>query len=188
MRLSNIAFSLLSATTLIHCGNSCAALTVETFESFSTGTILTNQIPGLEISAPPTGVSEIRTASNPVVPGEPQGLAHIPYLVEPNYLVIDFLPGANQAGAIVDFGTIGSGVAVTAFDGAGATGNILGTQSTTTETFIGVVAAGIRSIRFENLGGASYLIDNLTYELVPEPSSLILLSLGLLATTCPRRK
>ena len=56
-----------------------------------------------------------------------------------------------------------NGVQLTAYDGPDGTGNVLGTASTTTESFIAVRAPNIRSAIFESLGGATYLIDNLTY-------------------------
>lgn len=140
------------------------ALTVETFESFAVETVLTTQIPGLIISAD-DGMPTIKQASLPVVPGEPHGLAHIPYFSKPDRLQIDFEPSSSTAGAIVDFGGIGSGVRMTAYSGPNGTGITLGTVITQSEGFIGIDAPGIRSVRFETLPGATYLIDNLTYKL-----------------------
>ncbi|MEX2317418.1 MAG: PEP-CTERM sorting domain-containing protein [Pirellulales bacterium] len=157
-----------------------AAATVQTFESFPENTVLTTQIPGLTISAP-GGTPLIREASTPLVPGEPKGLAHIPYDDFPAFLNIDFAPGTNTVGALIDFGVVGSGVGLTAYAGPGQTGGVLGTTSTTTESFLSLSAAGIRSARFETLSAnASYLIDNLTYELVPEPATIGGLCLGML--------
>ena len=51
---------------------------------------------------------------------------------------------------------------------------------------------GIASIRFENLGGVTYLIDNLTYDYtaaVPEPTTLAIWSaLGALGMIAARRR
>jgi hypothetical protein len=157
-----------------------AAVTVETFESFPENTVLTTQISGLTISAP-GGQPLIREASSPLVPGQPNGLAHFPYTDFPAYLNIDFAPGTSTIGGLIDFGVVGSGVGLTAYSGLGQTGSILGTTSTTTQTFISLTAAGIRSARFETLStDATYLLDNLTYELVPEPASIGGLCLGVI--------
>ncbi len=136
---------------------------VETFEGFPVGTVLTTQIPGLTISAS-TGTATVQTASSPVVPGEPQGLAHLPYFDYPDYLIIDFSPMVSFVGAIVDFGQVDSGVMLTVYDGPGGTGNLLGSMATTDEVFISVGGVTIASARFETLGEDTYLIDNLTYD------------------------
>ena len=92
------------------------------------------------------------------------GLAHIPYLDQPDYLIIDFSPMVSFVGAIVDFGMIDSGVMLTAYDGPGGTGNLLGSMATIDEVFISVSDVMIASARFETLGSDdTYLIDNLTY-------------------------
>jgi len=141
-----------------------AEVIVETFEGFPAETVLTTQIPGLTIAAPPSGTPTVLVATSPTVPGEPNGLAHIPYFDYPDYLLIDFYPTVDTVGAIIDFGAPGEGVRLTAYDGPGATGNVLGTAETITEIFISVEAGGIVSARFETLGLATYLIDNLTYQ------------------------
>jgi hypothetical protein len=141
-----------------------SALTVETFESFREDTVLSTQIPGLSISAD-DGTPTVVDADNPVIPGESLGLAHLPYFNEPDILQINFEPSTSTAGAFIDFGNVGSGIRITAYSGPNATGDVLGTSQTQTESFIGVTAPGIRSVRFENVGGATYLIDNLTYRI-----------------------
>ncbi len=141
---------------------------VETFEGFSDGQPLTTEIAGLVISAPsaPSGTPTVVLASEPEVPGEPMGLAHLPYFDPPDYLVIDFSPSTSTAGAVIDLGFIGNGVKITAYDDWGATGAVLGSATTTIDGgYISVTQPGIKSVRFETIGLVTYLIDNLTYDL-----------------------
>jgi hypothetical protein len=135
------------------------------------------------------GNANISTASSPVVPGQPQGIYNdAPGVFSNGFefpLVFDFNTVGGSIGAIVDFGVVGAGLMITAFDGPGGTGNNLGSAMTTTEVFIGVTASGIRSAIFQNINQASpasWLLDNLTYDTsssVPEPTTLLLLGLGL---------
>lgn len=170
---------------------------VETFESFASGTIITNQLPGLLVTAGNGGNAKIATASNPVVPGEPQGIYNdAPGVFSTGFefpLIFDFVDTGLSIGAIVDFGVVGDGLKLTAYDGVGGTGNVLGTATTLSEVFIGINVPGIKSAVFEKIGpnSPSWLLDNLTYEVssttVPEPGSLVLLGSGVLALARRRR-
>lgn len=176
-------------------GTANAALIVETFESYGTGTIITNQLIGLTVSAADGGAASIATATTPVVPGEAQGIYNNLGETFTSALIFDFLIAGSSIGAIVDFGDIGSGLQIVAYDGAGGTGNILGTASTLTETFIGVNAAGIQSAVFSQAGqsNATWLLDNLTYDTdqgtaVPAPATLVLFGLALTGLGWSRRR
>ncbi len=153
------------------------------------GTIVTDQYAGLGVvfstlSGPgPTLV----TASGPIFPGDPQGLFDGEGFTNP--LIVDFIGTATTAGAFIDFGNIGSGIMIEAFDGAGGTGSSLGSASTVTESFISVDAAGIKSVMFSQFGagGATYLIDHFTFEVVPAPGTLALLGVAGLVSRRRRR-
>ena len=56
---------------------------------------------------------------------------------------------------------------IEAFDGPGATGNLLASASTTEEEFLGVAASGIKSVRFMKVPGdeRSFCIDHFTFVL-----------------------
>ena len=163
-----------------------ASADVLTFDDLNLpdGTEVTDQYAGLGVifSAPPGGATRVLTASNPIFPDEPQGL----YNDDPEGgggrgftapIIADFLAEVSTAGAWIDFGRVGDGIRIEAFDGPGGTGSLLGMDNTVTETFIGVDAPGIRSVVFSQTGdGATYLIDNFTF--VPEPASLALLAVG----------
>ena len=188
------AFIVLSAPAAVQ-----AVVIVETFESFASGTIITNQLTGLTVTALNGGNANIATASSPVVPGQPQGIYNDwPGVFSSGFefpLVFDFNTAGSSIGAIVDFGAIGAGLIITAYDGPGGTGNILGSATTTTEIFIGVAANGIRSAIFQNVNPASpasWLLDNLTYDTsaarVPEPTTLLLLGLGLAGLGFARKR
>jgi len=91
-----VLMKMIAVLGLVLIATSCAATqVVETFESYTHGTVLTDQIPGLLISAPPSGTPMVREASEPTIPGEPMGLAHIPYEDFPDYLLIDFNPSVT---------------------------------------------------------------------------------------------
>ncbi|MFT5283862.1 MAG: hypothetical protein ACI8TQ_000012 [Planctomycetota bacterium] len=139
-------------------------LTVETFESFADNTVISNQLAGLTISAG-SGIPTVVTATFPVVPGEPKGLAHIPFLDPPDLLLLDFTTTSRTVGVILDFGGFSEGVTLTAFDQPGGMGNILGQVTAFEEVFISIDACGIKSAVFQTNPSATYLIDNLTYEL-----------------------
>jgi hypothetical protein len=177
-----------------------AALIVETFESFADGQTITNQLTGLMVTAANSGNAKIATASAPVVPGEPLGIyndAAGQFSTGFEFpLIFDFTGVGSSIGAIVDFGVVGAGLTLIAYDGAGGTGNVLGTASTTTEQFIGVNAAGIQSAVFQQTNpqvAASWLLDNLTYNTgpsvsVPVPGTIVLLGLGLAGFTAGRNR
>jgi len=125
------------------------------------GTVVTNQYPGVTFSAPGANTTQVVTATFPLFPNEPQGLYNDPGFVEP--IIVDFAANQSAAGAFIDFGGPGDGIKIEAFDGPGGTGNLLASDSTSSETFIGVNAEGIQSVVFSQVGsGATYLIDNLT--------------------------
>ncbi len=166
------------------------AQTVLTFDDLGLphGTIITNQYVGQGVLfSPLNGQLELQLATSPVFPGDPMGLAEIPYLE--SVIIVDFLPGASSAGAWIDFGGVGDGVMLEAFDGPGGTGNLLGSISTTTESFLGLELPGIKSVRFEKVPGGvtTFLIDNFTFTLVPGPGTLSLLALGGLIVARRRR-
>ncbi len=145
-----------------------ADVTVLTFDDLSlpNNTIITDQYSDQGvIFSPLNGELELRTASFPIFPEDPQGLAEIPYFT--SVIIADFLSSANAVGAWIDFGNIGNGVIIEAFDGSGATGNLLASATTTAEEFLGVEADGIQSVRFMKVpgGAVSFLIDHFTFEL-----------------------
>lgn len=188
---------LLTAFTLsLWVGTANAALIVENFESFGDGTIITNQLTGLTVTAADGGDASIASASFPVVAGEPLGIYNTAGSIGfQSALIFDFLTLGSSIGAIVDFGGFGTGLQIVAYDGVGGTGNILGTASTLTEAFIGVNAVGIRSAVFSQAGqtNATWLLDNLTYDTdpgtrVPVPATLALFGLGLAGLSWSRRK
>ena len=167
------------------------AQTVLTFDDLGLrhGTIITNQYVGQGVLfSPLNGQLELRTATVPVFPGDPMGLAEIPYFE--SVIIVDFLPGATSAGAWIDFGDGPSpDVMLEAFDGPGGTGNLLGSISTTTESFLGLELIGIKSVRFESApnGTSAFLIDHFTFTLVPGPGTLSLFALGGLIVARRRR-
>ena len=134
-------------------------------------TVITDQYAddGVIFSAP-GGAAVVTTASFPIFPLEPQGLysnaGDRPFFVEP--LVADIADGASMVGVWIDFGaTVGTGMKIEAFDGSGGTGQLLGSDSTTSETFISVSALTIRSVVISQVNDAdatTYLIDNFTFE------------------------
>lgn len=176
---------------------SCFAATVtENFESFANGDIVTS-LTGLTITATDGGSPTIATATSPVVAGEPQGLFNGPSFIPS--LIFDFVGVGSAIGAIVDFGSVGTGLQIEAFDGAGGSGSLLSSASTITESFLGVSTAGIKSVVFSQAGGtqASWLLDNLTYTYddtavspVPLPAGGLLLlgGFGLLAGLKRKKK
>ena len=159
-------------------------VTVLTFDDLGLphGTIITDQYADQGvIFAPLNGQLELRIASDPIFPDEPQGLAEIPYFE--SVIVADFESGADSVGAWIDFGFVGNGVIIEAFDGPAATGNLLASATTTSEEFLGVSANGILSVRFMKVSGpsTSFLIDNFTFELSGE----IALPLDIKPGSCP---
>lgn len=188
-------FRLFFALPIVFCTISAnAAVVIESFESFTPGTIITDQIAGLAVSAAMGGNAVISLASDPVLPFEPHGLYNdAPGQFDRGFefaLIFDFVTSGFTIGAIVDFGEIGTGLQVVAYDGPNGTGNVLGIASTTTETFIGVTAPGIKSAVFSQAGDtpATWLIDNLTYEtIVPAPPALLLFATALAAAGFVRR-
>jgi len=112
------------------------------------------------------GTPTARIASKPVISSEPMGLSCLPYVTTDH--LINFLTPTTSAGAIIDFGMVGSGIKIEAFDGPDATGNLLASNSTTVEEFLGVTAPGIASLKFSQVNyvdSTSYLIDNFTFTL-----------------------
>lgn len=166
------------------------AQTVLTFDDLGLphGTIITNQYVGQGVLfSPLNGQLELQLATFPVFPGDPMGLAEIPYFE--SVIIVDFLPGATSAGAWIDFGIGRPGVMLEAFDGPAGTGNLLGSITTTTESFLGLELPGIKSVRFESApnGTSAFLIDHFTFTLVPAPGTLALLALGgLIVARCRR--
>jgi hypothetical protein len=155
-----------------------SAADVLTFDDLQlpAGSIITNQYAARGvILSPLNGQLQLVQATGPLFPQQPIGLAEIPFST--SVIVADFPTGASSAGAFIDFGNIGAGVQIQAFDGPGATGNLVGSASVTSEVFLGVSAPLIRSIRFSNVGSlvTTYLIDNLTFVLIPAPSAAGLL-------------
>ena len=134
-------------------------------------TVITDQYAeeGVIFSAP-GGDAVVTTASFPIFPQEPQGLysnaGDRPFFVEP--LVADIADGASMVGVWIDFGaTVGTGMKIEAFDGSGGTGQLLGSDSTTSETFISVSALIIRSVVISQVNdedATTFLIDNFTFE------------------------
>jgi hypothetical protein len=172
-------------------GRAVAALLTFDDLGLPSGTILTNQYQAQGVVfAPLNGQLELRTASNPIFPGDPMGLAEIPYWTS---VIFANFPGtaAVEAGAYIDFGNIGNGVKIEAFSGENGAGTLLGSASTTTETLISVSAAGIRSVKFSDLGPAgtvSYLIDHFTFTLAPAPGSVACVTAGAMLTARRRRR
>ena len=157
------------------------AQTVLTFDDLGLrhGTIITDQYVGQGVLfSPLNGQLELRTATYPIFPEDPMGLAEILYFE--SVIIVDFLPGASSAGAWIDFSTGSAGLMLEAFDGPGGTGNLLGSTTTTTESFLGLELPGIKSVRFESTPNATsaFLIDNFTFTLVPAPGTLSLFALG----------
>ncbi len=157
---------LLAAMTVLAVSTVQAGVTVLTFDDLGlpNNTIITDQYADQGvIFSPQDGMLELRTASTPIFPDEPQGLAEIPY--GESVIIADFLSITNAAGAWIDFGGVGNGVILEAFDGPGATGNLLVSNTTTSEEFLGVEVAGIRSVRFMKAGGiVTFLIDNFEFQ------------------------
>ncbi len=167
-----------------------AAGDVLTFDDLSlpSGTIITTQYSGRGvIFAPLNGNLELRTASAPLFPTEPIGLAEIPYST--SVIIASFPSGASAAGAWIDFGEFGLGVKIEAFSGLNATGNLLSSNTTTTQTFLGVSGPGIYSVKFSNVGAGvpTYLIDNFTFNIAPAPGVVWGLGLGVLMAARRRR-
>ncbi len=133
-------------------------------------TVITDQYAdeGVIFSAP-GGDAVVITASFPIFPLEPQGLysnaGDQPFFMEP--IVADIADGASMVGVWIDFGSVVSGMKIEAFDGFGGTGQLLGSDSTTSETFISVSALIIRSVVISQVNdedSTTYLIDNFTFD------------------------
>jgi hypothetical protein len=121
------------------------------------------------IFSPFQGQLVVGTASFPIFPEDPQCLTEIPFFE--SVIIADFEPAATEAGAWIDFGNVGFGVMIEAFDGPFATGNLLATASTTEEEFLGVEAEDIKSVRFMKVASdelRSFCIDHFTFELQPD--------------------
>ncbi len=170
------ATALLLGVAVGACTSVASADIVLTFDDLGLpdGTAVTDQYArfGVMFSASRGGTTRIVTASQPIFPAEPQGLYNDECIfgvafTEP--IIANFPVAVTSAGAFIDFGNIGTGIKIEAFDGPGGTGNLLGTDSTINEVFIGVDAPGIRSVVFSQAGGnlATYLIDNFTLALAP---------------------
>ncbi len=130
------------------------------------GTELTDQYSDLGvIFSPLYGVIEIRDASWPLFPAEPQGAAEIPYFT--SVIIVDFEAPAGRAGAWIDFGEVGQGVQLEAFDGPMGSGELLAIATTRSQELLAVEVEGIRSVVFSNVSDwddTAYLIDNFTFE------------------------
>jgi len=162
-----------------------AAPIVQSFENFPVGTPIDTQIPGIIVFAP-AGQAVVVRATTPLFPSEPQGLISRDDQSAP--LLITFSSSVTFAGAAIDFGNDFAGLRLTAFSGPAGMGDLVDAVTTQREGFLSVSGQVIRSIVFEegDLGSFStFLIDNLTYEFIPEPStaSLILFGLALQATS-----
>ena len=124
--------------------SSATAETVLNFDELGLpdDTVITDQYAeeGVIFSAP-GGDALLVTATSPIFPPEPQGL-YSPFFQEP--LVADIADGASMVGVWIDFNGVGTGMKIEAFDGSGGTGQLLGSDSTTSETFISVSAMIIR--------------------------------------------
>jgi len=176
-----------------------ATLITETFEGFADGPISSDALPGLIISAADGGTPSIVTASDPVVPGQPKGIyndtSSAPF---ESALIFDFVGIGMSIGALVDFGEIGPGLRLAAYDGPGGTGNQLATTTTLTDGDLLQItgATNIKSVIFSKITPdpltTTWLLDNLVYEFEsdvepPDPVSLpttlplLLLALGGLA-------
>ena len=183
-----IRFAAVAACVLA--GTATAPGDVLTFDDLllPAGTVITTQYaPRGVVFSPLNGQLELRSASNPLFPGEPIGLAEIPYFN--SVIIATFSQSVTAAGAWIDFGGFGLGVRIEAFDGPGATGSVLASASTQTESFLGVQGLGIRSVRFTNVpgGSPSYLIDNFTFTPVPGPGSGAVVAIGMLGAFRRRR-
>ena len=192
MRLQPKTMQLYAATIALTLAPAAVADIILTFDDLGLpdGTIITDQYADLGITfSVPGGSALLMTARFPIFPGEPQGLQHGE--VEDVAIITDRETGFGPlVGAWIDFGSVGDGVMIEAFDGPGGTGNLLGSDSTLTESFISVSAPNIQSVVFSQVGGgATYLIDNFTFQLIPAPSGLALLGMaGLLGTGRRRRQ
>ena len=148
---------------------SAAVETVLIFDDLGlpNGTVFTDQYADQGvIFSPQDGELQLQTATTPLFPEDPQGLAEIPYFT--SVIIADFTPSASAAGAWIDFGGVALGVMIEAFDGPNATGNQLATAETTEEEFLGVQASGIKSVRImkvESPAQRSFLVDHFTFKL-----------------------
>jgi len=128
------------------------------------GAIFTDQYEDRGVAFSTTGDElQIREASFPIFPGDPLGLGAFPTFEAD--IVVDFIAPVGSAGAWIDFGNVGEGLTIDAYDGPSATGNLLATEMTSTEVFLGVTADGIRSLRFSLNGGSlpTFMIDHFTF-------------------------
>lgn len=187
-----VKYTLAAGLIALASASSAATISVtETFEGFGAGDTITTQLAGMTVSAEGSGDAMIAVASSPVVLGEPLGIYNsTPGAFGSGFefsLTFDFIGVASQIGALVDFGSVGGGLMLEIFDGVGGTGTSLGTASVTTETFLGLSAAGIKSAVFSQAGsGATWMLDNLAYTYddmapaVPLPAGGLLLLSGLI--------
>ncbi len=153
---------------------SAFSVTVETFDGFSDGTVLTTQISGLSISAP-GGDAQVNQgvlfSNAPAPPSSPTGCTSGCF---EGPIAIDFLTPTNTISALVELFPISgdSGLALVAYSGLGLTGSILGIDFTATDgDILSVVFSNIRSALFITIDGGftAYSLDNLTYDLSPVP-------------------
>lgn len=175
---------------------------VETFESFAAGTLITNQLAGVgSVSGvnrfgSATGVFVSSSASMPFpmfTSGTPlpSGTKFLSVnMANPSFatgsILLTMLEGSTAIGAFVADGAPLSGFSIELFNGSASLGTVSVGPRTLPNSFVGVTSvATFTSARFFGVNSNdSWGLDNLefnTASVVPEPSSWALSAAGLLA-------